>query len=297
VAADINPVAVGSDTGGSLRIPAALCGVSALRPTYGSIPSAGVLPLAPSFDTLGPIGRSAEDCAVLLEALTGRPVDLDPALPADRSLAGVRIGVIEPPGGATRAFNEGVGVFASLGAVVRYIDDPHGPEVTAAVHALISSESYAVHASDLADAGALYGASAREILGAGQHITADHLSDARAVLTAAASRVKEMFEAVDVFVTPTVTTGAPELAGLDLAAILADIKTVEWSALALPVASIPIRPTPARLPLGMQVIGPSGMDARVLAVGRAFQSVTDWHDRSPALAGDLQASARPSQGV
>jgi aspartyl-tRNA(Asn)/glutamyl-tRNA(Gln) amidotransferase subunit A len=159
VAAGLFLGGIGTDTGGSIRIPAAFCGVSGLMPTYGRVPKSGCAPLGYSLDHIGPLARSAWDCAVMLQVLAGHdPTDMysaDQAVPdyvaaLDGSMAGLRVGVERAhhlkPGGdpdAIAAFEAAVKVLASLGATVVEVSIPYFDEVTAATFITLAAEALA----------------------------------------------------------------------------------------------------------------------------------------------------------
>ncbi|MEO3828862.1 amidase [Actinomadura sp. B10D3] len=293
---------VGTDTAGSCRNPAAMCGVTGLKPTYGRVPKTLAVPLSRSFDHVGPLARSARDCALLLQAMAGfepsDPRSRDVPVPdytaaLDGGLEGLRIGVerehhtrvdgVDPS--AVERFERALDVLEGNGATVTEITIPYVDEVRSATAVAYFSEAFAYHRANLRRRWSDYGRDARLIIGsAALYSAADHVQAGR-VIAAARRRADDLFRSVDLVVTPTVGAGAPDVDGLDFVKLLAlPIFTPIWNALRNPVISVPTGFTASGLPVGMQIIGRRWEETTVLRAADAYQQRTDWHLRVPPIA-------------
>lgn len=302
VAAGIFPAALGTDTGASVRMPAALCGVTGLKPTFGLVPKSGCVPLAYSLDHVGPLARSAEDCALLLQIMAGHdpkdPASADRAVPKlhkqlDRDLCGLRIGVdglsrFSGPEEAPELEQLFAGFVAALraaGAEPIPVELPFYGELSAACALTILSEALAYHTPDVRRRWHDYSASTRVGLALGAFLGAGDYVQAQRVRRAVNSDVSKLFERVDLIATPTVSRPAPLLE--DAPAYVASFfgatelafHTGYWNATGNPAISVPIGFTAGGLPLAGQLIGRPFQDGTVLGAAAAFQRVTDWHDR------------------
>ena len=194
VAAGLFLGGLGTDTGGSIRLPSAFCGITGLKPTRGLVPVDGCIPLAPSLDHVGPMARSARDCAHLLAALTGTPV----APPRD-DLAGVSLaverahhaGAAGVDSGAVRALEHAVATFERLGARTAEIALPHYGAMVAATQVVMLREAYALHRANLRGRWSDYGVHTRRRLMHGAFLTAADEERARAVLAIARQATAE----------------------------------------------------------------------------------------------------------
>jgi aspartyl-tRNA(Asn)/glutamyl-tRNA(Gln) amidotransferase subunit A len=280
VAAGLFLGGLGTDTGGSIRLPSAFCGTTGLKPTRGLVPLDGCIPLAPSLDSVGPMARTARGCALLLEALTGRP-----AAPPLRSLAGVSLAIerehhAAAPGvdpGAARAFESAVELLAELGAATTGISLPQYGATVAAAQVVLLREAYTLHRENLRERWHDYGAPTRQRLVHGAFLGADDETRARELLRAAGAAVEELLVRHDAIVCLT-AGGDPELvAALGVESHLAASSltfTRVWNALGEPAVSIPIGFTSNGLPVGMQIVGRKGGDGPLLALASALQLAT-----------------------
>lgn len=307
--------ALGTDTGASVRMPAALCGITGLKPTFGRVPKSGVVPLGYSLDCVGPMARSAEDCARLLAVLAGPdPADRSAAevalpelLAGPVGVAGMRIGydpqhALTAPGrdpAVDELIEAALDVLREQGAEIVPVEVPLYEEVTSAALVATLGEAAAYHAPDLRDRWADYFASTRMGLGMAAFLSAADLVAAQRVRRLGQLAIAELFSRVDAVITPTVARAAPLLeeagdyigtlfAGADLAFL-----TAYWNGLGSPVLSVPVGFSAAGLPLAMQVAGPAFAENTVLRVGAAYQSVTDWHLARPGAA-PAEAPAVPA---
>ncbi|ALG11912.1 amidase [Kibdelosporangium phytohabitans] len=289
VAAGLFTASIGSDTGGSIRMPAAFCGITGLMPTYGLVPTTGCVPLAYSMDRVGPLGRSARDCAAVLDVIaqrgSGRPV-------YDPDLSGLRVGVVRAghfPDGTdpalAEAFDRTTAALAARGASIVDVMLPYFDELTTAAYVTVASEGFAYHRDDLITRWDDYFASTRGLLALGAMSSGADYVQAQRLRQLAQGAVTRLFATVDVIVSPTASTGAPlfdEFHGaLDSSAVFPMVHTLYWSTLGNPVLAVPIGFTASGLPLSCQIAGPAFAEALILRVGDAYQQDTDWHLRTP----------------
>ena len=294
--------ALGSDTGGSIRTPSSHCGVVGLKPTYGRVSRFGVIPLSWSLDHAGPMARSVEDCAILLQAIAGYD-HKDPAsaaVPAPdfraalkNGIAGLRIGVpradwfdeslgVEP---ATEGvFNQALKTLEELGAAIIEIDGKPFSLARKANQTILVCEAYAYHEKRLQEAPQKYGSSVRRrllegaFLSAADYITAQR---ARAVIN---EQVCANFSRVDVFVTPSAPRPPDTFEGLDPnEQNLRPNFTNPFNLTGLPAISVPCGFTDEKLPIGLQIAAPSFEESTALRVAYAYEQATGWHKQRPVL--------------
>ena len=295
--------ALGSDTGGSVRLPAAMCGVSALYPTRGRISRAGVAPLAPSMDTAGPMATSVRDLVPMFAAMAG-PDEADGwTLPNSAarplpvaSFRGLRVGVATNPWapGPTPAMQAALDVawdtMRAAGATIVPLSVPLMAEALALGAAITRSEMASAHARWFAEDPGAYGRILRFRLGVGMQVPAVQYIDAQSLRGRIAARfVSEVFERVDVLAVPGFGGAAPAIA--DLEPTEANVETV-WAAigdwtrpfnyLGTPALSLPCG-FEAGLPLGLQLVGRHFDDERLLALGVQWQEMTAWHRQAPPI--------------
>jgi aspartyl-tRNA(Asn)/glutamyl-tRNA(Gln) amidotransferase subunit A len=306
VAAGLCPGALGSDTGGSIRIPSSLCGLTGLKPTYGRVSRAGALPLAWSLDHVGPMCRSAADCALMLGAMAGYdprdpstsvlPVP-DYAAALTGQVTGLRIGLLgrfflESAGAPQRqATEQAVKTLEGLGASVREITLEQMKHAAAASAAVISAESYAYHEPWLRTRAAEYGPDVRERLLVGAFVSGSEYLKGQRVRRLIRDEVDRALGDLDVLIAPTLPIAAVPVGARE---VEIDGKpqpvrpslvryTRPFNVSGHPVASVPCGFTVDGLPIGMQVIGRTFDEATVLRLADAYQRVTDWHTRRPPL--------------
>ncbi|MGZ4732364.1 MAG: amidase [Terriglobales bacterium] len=298
VAAGLGYGAIGTDTAGSVREPAALCGVVGLKPTYGRVSARGVIPLSISLDHVGPIGRTVADVAVIFAAIAGHdaadkasvnvPIGDYVAVLAT-NLQPLRIGVPKQfffedlDAEVASAINHAILGLAAMGARMRDIELPVPTDRT-----LQSAESYAFHAEFVAHTPQLYQPETLRRIRSGQNVSQEGLLEGRRELERARRDIAPVFADVDVLVTPTTPIAAPTIAELKLnpdllrpreLLLLRNTRPINvWG---LPAISIPCGFTQAGLPIGLQIIGPHWGEARVLQVAHAYEQATAWHKREP----------------
>jgi aspartyl-tRNA(Asn)/glutamyl-tRNA(Gln) amidotransferase subunit A len=303
VAVGLGYGAIGTDTAGSIREPAALCGVVGLKPTYGRVSARGVIPLSVSLDHVGPIARTVTDAAVILQAIAGfdakdnRSADM----PVPDYLSLLREEVPRSRIGVPRKFffddldpeiesavEQAVSVVTAMSGEVRDIDLAVPTDRT-----LQSGESYAYHAEFVARSPELYQPETLRRIRSGESIGAADLIERRHELEQARQEIGKIFERVDLLVTPTTPIPAPVLAELkqnsDLLRpreILLLRNTRPINVWGLPAISILCGFTSAGLPIGLQIIGPHWGEAKVLQLAHAYERATAWHKRQPRMAAD-----------
>ncbi len=305
VAARLVPAALGSDTGGSIRLPAHFCGVTGFKPTYGRVSRANAMPLSFTLDTVGPLTRSVDDCALVMQAIAG-PDPLDPttsgAPPWDagattRSPQGLKIGVPtrfyvdDLAGDVAAALDAAVETFGRLGAHVVTVDLPDQTVVAAAALIVLAVEATAAHAPWLRERPEDYGAQVRARLENGLAYSAVEYLEALRWRGPALAAHLEAIGDVDVIVAPASRAAAPTIAETDIgggptaeATILAITRFMRpVNYLGVPALVVPAGRSREGLPIGLQLIGRPFADERLIALGRAFQAMTDHHRVAPAL--------------
>ena len=310
VAAGLFLGALGTDTGGSIRMPAAFCGITGHKQTYGLVPKAGCLPLGVTLDHIGPMTRSVADAAAMLTVLAGFDA-ADPSMPPgvageDYSaaltgdLTGMTIGIdlgqflgneLDDPNLAG-CMEAAVTALTAAGATVVEVTLPLVDELGAACLVTAMTEAWAFHRPWMTERWTDYGSFTRASVGAGILYTAADYAQAQKVRRIAGARLRsEVFSAVDVVLTPTACAGAPVLEGIEWDSFWKILYTAYWNCVGLPALSVPMGFTVGGLPLSLQIAGPAFADAAVLKAGDAFQRHTDHHLAvAPLAAADAVAA-------
>jgi aspartyl-tRNA(Asn)/glutamyl-tRNA(Gln) amidotransferase subunit A len=315
VAAGMSLGAIGTDTGGSIRVPSSCCGMTGLKPTYGRVSTHGVIPLSWSLDHVGPIGRSAEDCAILFDAIAkydprdSNSVSGPPTSPSrytsalingvegrgPHSLQGLRLGVpqdafVNPLHPEVRAaWQAALHVFAEEGAE---IIDVELPRPTMELYRTIQKpEATLAHMQRgwFPARFDLYSESVRERLAEGQQIPAVVYLEALQERRMLASSFRTIMQRVDAFVLPTLPVPAIrsdqafqeiEIDGVKANATESLLRlTMPFNLTGLPAISFPCAFSSDGLPIGLQVAGKPFEEATVLRIAHAYQQLTDWHRR------------------
>jgi aspartyl-tRNA(Asn)/glutamyl-tRNA(Gln) amidotransferase subunit A len=320
----MTPLALGSDTGGSIRQPASFCGVVGMKPTYGRVSRYGLVAYASSLDQIGPFATDVTDAALLLEAIAGHDsrdsTSIDRPVPAysqtvDQPLAGLRIGIVPEHFGngidpdVSNAVQEAIRVYQSLGATVVNVDLPHQKYCIATYYIVASCEAssnlarydgvhYGHRAAKHDDMIDMYAASRGE--GFGDEVKRRIMLGAFALSSGyyeayylKALRVRRLirqdfdaaFEKCDVIASPASPVPAFKLGSLTqdpLAMYLMDIYTISANLAGIPGISIPCGFSAAGLPIGLQLLGPTFEEERLLRAARMFEKTTDWN-REPKL--------------
>jgi aspartyl-tRNA(Asn)/glutamyl-tRNA(Gln) amidotransferase subunit A len=294
--------AIGTDTGGSIRTPASHCGVSGLKPTYGAVSVRGIIPLAPSLDHCGTICRTAQDAAVVFNAIAGYdaqdPYSSEQARAADlgilnQSCAHLRIGVPRAPffdlldPAVATAVEQAIAVLRQIAGSVQ---DVALPEVSAAgIDAIIGAEEFAFHEDSFLHARGHYMRQTQHILAAAQNVSAAEYIRSRVQLLDLRRRVDAAFSNFDLVVLPTrrhnprtLESALSREAG-DASFDPESDNTAAFDAYGIPALSIPCGFSPQGLPIGLTIAGRHWAESSVLALAHAYQKQTDWHLRNPPL--------------
>lgn len=286
---------LGTDTGGSVRGPACVNGHTGLKVTFGRVPKNGVVPLGYSLDSIGPMARSALDCALLLEVMAGYdPGDPNAAtveVPKYSELLsggveGLKIALpvpyffenddLDPE--QRSAVLAAVSQLVGLGATSDEIVLEHAAEAKDANHIILVAEAYAYHRNNLVHRWQDYGRFTRPSLGRGALYTAADYAQASRFRTFWAEQVARVLGAYDVIITPSAPTPAERADQMDASSRLAKPSyTGHWNLCGLPAVAVPVGLSSSGLPLSMQVIGKPFAEATVLKVAHTLQQVTDHH--------------------
>ena len=308
VAARFNYMALGSDTGGSIRLPASACGVTGIKPTQTRVSRYGVMPLSFSHDNVGPLARTARDCARVMWCISGYdprdPTSAREAVVAyeealDGDLRGLRIGVptnyfldgADQPVAA--AIEQALAVLTARGAVVTRLTLPLMDAISAYGGIVSRVEAAAIHAQWMRESPQAYGAHISGRMYPGYAIPAPYYVESLSCRGPILKRfAEEVFSQVDVLVTPTIRTNLPTLAATDIDRgppgtedrfLAVSANTRPFNYLGLPAVSVPCGLDPNGCPIGLQIAGRPFAEARVLKVADGYQRDTDWHWRLPPV--------------
>ncbi len=300
VAAGLAPASLGTDTGGSVRGPAAACGVAGLKPTYGRVSRRGVVPNCFSHDHAGPLAWTARDVALLLGAVAGHdpadPASADAAVP-DHAAAltgrveGLVVGVpwrwLEddlPPAPETRAaFDAALSVFRAAGAEVREVSLPPLPDFHAAMKVIAVCELFAVHGPDLRTRPEMFGASLRYRVIAGGLVRAEDYLAATRARAELARAVQHALAEVEVLMLPTAEPPGRLEPAHPAATFTQPSYTAPFSVSGNPALSICSGFSEAGLPFSLQIVGRLFDEATVLRAGDAYEGAMLWRSRRPTL--------------
>ncbi|MEQ7006302.1 amidase [Actinopolymorpha sp. B17G11] len=298
---------LGTDTGGSVRFPAAMNGHTGLKVTFGRVPKNGVVPLGYTLDSVGPMARSAYDCALLLEVMAGYdPGDVYAAkveVPAytealTGSVEGTRIGVPMPYFFDVDGLDDEVraGVLAAVdvlkeaGAAVAETEIPYAKQAKVANSVTMAAEAYSYHRDNLVHRWTDYGCHTRITIGRGALFSAADYWQAQRFRTLFCRKVAEVFSSCDVIVTPTWAKPAPRSDEMSAESMIHSPSfTGPWNLTGLPAVAVPCGFSSSGLPISMQIVGKPFAEATVLRVADAYQRATDWHLRVPPIASQLDA--------
>jgi aspartyl-tRNA(Asn)/glutamyl-tRNA(Gln) amidotransferase subunit A len=290
--------ALGSDTGGSIRIPASLCGIVGLKPTFGRVSLQGVIPLSWNLDHAGPMARTVTDAALLLQAIAGYDPD-DPvsvALPVDHLLATINAGVTgwrialatdahfgEADPEVISAVRRAATVFEELGARVEAVDLSQGREAAQMNALMTTSDAAAFHRDRLRDHPHRFGADVLARMERGAQFTSTEYILARRFQSEWRRRLERFFDQFDLLLTPATPITAPVIEGLDSIEAARQLTrcTAPFNLAGLPALSLPCGLSAAGLPIGLQIVAAPWNEARVLRAGRAFENATQWHRQTP----------------
>ncbi len=295
--------AIGTDTGGSIRFPAACNGVVGLKPTYGRVSRAGVFPLAASLDNVGPLTRSVADAAAMLQAMAGyderdptssrRPVPDYVGL-LHQGVAGLRIGVdeayltqgVQPA--VSAAMFEAVGVLRGLGAeiVAVNVPEPDLDKVVRAWYVLTAADALVAHQGIYPERAAEYGPF-RELLDDGAKMTAQEYAQAHQLREECAARLQLVFERADILLSPSMPSTAPQMDAQGNAIMQPGLVraryTYPFNFSRNPTLSLPCGFDENSLPISLQLIGRHFEEDLLCRAGHAYEGATTWHEAVPTL--------------
>lgn len=296
VVAGMACAAIGTDTAGSIREPAALCGCVGLKPTYGRVPSRGVIPLSLSLDHVGPLAATATDAAIVLQAIAGYdaadvttadvPV-ADYVSAAQEGAKGLRVGVPRAYFFDDLDAEVAAAMEHALGGIETLVSEMR--EIALEVptdRRLQTAEAYAYHAANVAKTPELYHPETLRRIRAGEGVSAVEYIQRRRELEETRRGIRKVFAEVDVLVTPTIPMAAPAIADLRANADAlrpAELKllrnTRPFNVWGLPTISLPCGFTQKGLPIGLQIAGPPWREDLVLRLAYAYEQATAWHKR------------------
>jgi aspartyl-tRNA(Asn)/glutamyl-tRNA(Gln) amidotransferase subunit A len=295
--------ALGSDTGGSIRIPSALCGITGLKPTYGRVSLRGVVPLSWSLDHAGPMARSANDCALILQAIAGfdpedpasidHPVD-DYASRIGDGVRGLRVGVPTNfffdeeavDAEVAAAARAAVEVLRGLGAVVREVEVPDVVRGARANGTILIADAAAYHDENLREHADAIQQTVLARLQNGASITGPAYARARRTQAEFQAALRRLFREIDLLAAPTTPVTAqpfPEDGDVAAASSALTRHTGPFNIAGLPSISVPCGFSSEGLPMGMMLTGRWWEEALVLRAAHAYQGATDWHARRPPV--------------
>lgn len=296
-AAGLCAAAIGTDTRGSIRIPASCCGATGFKPSYGLLPTDGVVPLSPSLDHVGPITHTVADAALLLGVLTGTKPGLERFVKALRqSSKGLVLGISEYhlrdlDDDVGKAIDKALKVLRPLVKDIREIEIPALDGAQEASAAITGAEAIAYHDRYLKATPSAYGPLVRKRLEGGYKVTALEYLNAMAKREEVRAAFAQVFTEVDLLVGATLPALPPRVDESVVHINGKDANTVEsftrfnapQNLAGLPAISVPCGLAKG-LPIGLQIFGPEGGDEAVITMSAAFQRETHWHQRRPPIA-------------
>jgi aspartyl-tRNA(Asn)/glutamyl-tRNA(Gln) amidotransferase subunit A len=293
---------LGTDTGGSIRIPASLCGVVGLKPTTGRVSLRGVIPLSWNLDHAGPLARSVRDAALLLQAIAGYdaqdPYSADTPVPdylagLGDGVRGLRVALAtdefftcKTDPHIWRGLEDAAQVFSRLGAKVERVAAPQAHEAALANGLMVTSDAAAFHHERMARHMQDFGEDIRLRLESGAAVTSTEYSQARHLQTTLRRRYAKFFETYDILLTPTTPVAAPIIMpgpdAIEQARRLTRFVS-PFNLIGLPALSLPCGFNPDGLPFGLQIVSRSWGEATVLQAAYAYEQETSWHLQWPVL--------------
>lgn len=300
LAAGMVPAALGTDTGGSVRNPASMCGIVGLKPTYGRVSRRGVFPLAFSLDHVGPMTRDVADNALLLQVLAGHDADdpgsADVVVPdysaeIGQGLNGLKIGHVrhfydgdeQAHPEQVKAVDAAADVLRGLGADVREIRLAPLADYSACCRVIIGAEAYAIHRRFLGERPGDYGALARQRIVGGAALSAADYIDALRTRGRLTARTLEAMAGLDAVLTVSSMDPAPPIDDAEACARVYPRQARQpFNVTGQPAIAIPAGFTEAGMPLSIQLVGHPWQEARVYRIAHAYEQATDWVKRHPS---------------
>lgn len=291
---------LGSCTGGSIRMPAQACGIVGIKPTWGRVSRHGVFPLAPSLDHIGPMTRTVEDAAILLEVIAGKdPNDATslsaavPSYPAEctGNIKGLKVGIDREyifdgtRADVANALTQALEVLGSAGAQVRDVKLPSYRDAIAGWDVQLHMEVALAHASTYRERKADYGPALAGIIEAGLGLSPSSIAQRALNRQIYSIGLEDIFDEVDILLVPVTPQGVPtraEAAALRNEVAVEFIKyTAPFNYSGVPTVTVPAGFDPNGLPIGIQFVGRRLAEAQICRVGAVFQRLTDWHTKHP----------------
>ena len=303
VASGMVPLAIGTDTGGSIRMPASLCGIAGLKPTYGRVSRAGILDLSWSMDHVGPMTRTTQDCALMMNTLVGSdlrdPASSNEPVPdftvgLNEGVAGLKIGVPQDyffddfvDAEIKKSVRTAISLLSDSGAEIVELPMPWVSQGRAINLGVILPEAVSIHEKMLAEHAELYTPAVRSRIQSGFNVSAIDYVRAKRAREWFNRQIANSMRQVDVLVTPTVPIATPTIeecmpsrgnpgGGSEL-----PMFTGVFDVTGQPSHSIPCGFTSNEMPVGMMITGHPFDESTVLRVGYAYEHLTDWHQRQP----------------
>ncbi len=300
VATGMALAALGTDTGGSIRIPASLCGVTGLKPTFGRVSVRGVFPLSWNLDHIGPLTRTVADAALILQVIAGydpedpysinEPIDdfskgIEKGIKDQRVALAIGEYIAEADPEVLNAIHQAARVFEKLGARVENVDMSFLREAALANSLMTPADGAAYHQQRLAEHPDWFGADVRQRLETGRAVTSTEYIKARRTQSEMKHRLGRFFEQYDLLLMPSTPISAPLIEGNDAVEQARRLTrfTSPFNLTGLPALSIPCGYTNGDLPIGLQIISRAWNEAAVLQAGRAYERESDWGMRHPPL--------------
>ena len=298
VAAGLAVAATGSDTGGSIRIPASFCGIVGMMPTYGRVSRYGVIPLSWSMDRVGPMCRSVADCAVMLQHMAGHD-PLDPSssrrpvpdyhAQLGREITDITLGVprqhfferLDPE--VDTAVQTALRRLEALGARLEPLDLPRAGDIGPVGWAVMVAEAFGQHAARLRRQYGQYGFRARTRIAAGAFITAAEYQEAVQIRTLWTAELRDALQRVHAIVTPTVPFPAFSLETQNTAPPDTTWGTIPFNFSGHPAITVPCGFTAAGLPIGMQLVGRIFDEGTLFRIAHAYEQSVEWGKRRPVV--------------
>ncbi|HVN15378.1 MAG TPA: amidase [Anaerolineales bacterium] len=298
VASDMALAAFGTDTGGSIRIPASLCGVVGLKPTYGRVSLRGIFPLSWNLDHAGPLTKCVRDAALLLQVMAGYDDD-DPAsvnIAVDDYLTRIDEGIKdwkialavgdfidEADTEVLSAVNTAAEAFTSLGARVEKVEVQWLREAALANSLMTQADGAAVHRDRLNEQPEMFGADVRQRLETGAGFTSSEYILARRTQVEARRRGERLLNQYDVLLLPSTPIPAPPIEGNDAVEQARRLTrfTAPFNLSGLPALSMPCGFTKNNLPIGLQLVSAHWAEAKLLRAAQAYEGATEWHLKKP----------------
>ena len=289
VAGGLLRTTIGTDTGGSVRGPAAYCGIVGLKPTLGLVPGEGTLGMSPSMDHVGPMSASTAEAALTLDVIAGLAGERSAVRFLGQDIAGLRIGYArnwfaadsQAHPAVVAAMDEAVSTFSELGAIIEHIELPHYYSVEVAAAAVLHYESFAGHAAELAAHPEGFGRKTFQSIAAGAAITEEEYREAKRAGAAFRDALdRDVFSRFDAIVTVGTLTPALPVALFGKGSVWTPMRTIGFNISGHPALMLPMGFVDG-LPLGMQIVGPHYGEARICQMGDAFERATDFSIQQP----------------